>query len=326
MRVSLLLCPEALASSLLGPLDLLRSAGYLAPEGCAPLQVNILAQRRGALNCFHGVALAADASFEEVEHTDLIFVPSLAIEAGGPRRLGAECEWLQHHARRGARLASTCTGAFLLALTGQLDGRPATTHWAYAEQFRARFPEVLLQPDRALVDNGDTLTTAGGLAWQDLMIHLVAQWAGGETALKLQQFYLLQQHLQGQQPLAGFSPRPHGDPAMRAVEAWLALHFREAGAAEGAVAHSGMNLRRFQRRFLAATGLTLVHYLQRLRVEAAKLALREGRLPVEAVCYAVGYADPASFRRLFRRLTGLSPKAYQLHFCSGAGRVAESGG
>ncbi len=314
MHISLLLLPDIVASSVLGPLDLLRSAALLQPENSPPLHAELVAPSTIPYRCLHGITLGADRTLAEIQRTDVILIPSLTPEALTSSMVNELCDWICMHAAQGTRVASICTGAFLLAATGLLEGRRATTHWAFEQRFKTLYPRIKLESNTALLQQGNILMAGGGLIWQDLVLHLIEEWGGQSTALQLLQLFLLQEHREGQKPLSGFVPRGHQDLAIKDIERWLEQNFRESEAASRAIVISGLHRRTFQRRFQAATGLPVVQYLQHLRIEAAKLALRNSRLTVEEIGLSVGYLDTSSFRRLFRRRVGMSPKDYQMHF------------
>ncbi|QNQ99709.1 AraC family transcriptional regulator [Pseudomonas oryzihabitans] len=244
----------------------------------------------------------------------LILPPSLAepitAEAAAPYR-----EWLRRQHQSGVRLASICAGAFLLAETGLLDGRIATTHWLHVERFNARFPAVSLDADQLLID-GENLVTAGGLmAWTDLGLRLVDRYLGAKRMLDTARILVIDPPGRQQRYYSAFSPRlSHGDGAILAVQEWL----QESGAQDIALdtlaRRAGLEPRTFLRRFRQATGMTATAYGQQLRVGRARELLQASRLPLERVAWEVGYSDPGAFRKVFTRVVGLSPGDYRRRF------------
>jgi transcriptional regulator GlxA family with amidase domain len=206
----------------------------------------------------------------------------------------------------------------LLAETGLLDGKDATVHWMYAQTFRRNFPNVRLRLDRALVVAGEHqefLMSGASTSWHDLILYLIAQNAGPTAAQAVAKFFAFQWHADGLLPYVVFEPViDHGDAAIHKAQDWLAGHFSVAGPVEQAARISGLPERSFKRRFRSATGHAPIDYVQRLRVEEAKRRLERTQAPVDEISWQVGYEDPAFFRRLFKRITGVTAGAYRRKF------------
>jgi transcriptional regulator GlxA family with amidase domain len=212
-------------------------------------------------------------------------------------------------------LCSACSGALLIAETGLLSGREATLHPAYAATFRANFPDVRLRLEETLIATGEReeLVSAGASAsWHDLVMYLVARHVGPTAAQAVAKFLLLQWHSDGQGPYVPFDPpRGHGDAIVSDAQEWLRTHSAVASPVTEMVERSGLPERTFKRRFTKATGYSPIAYVQHMRVEDAKRRLERTSEPVDDISYAVGYEDPASFRRLFKRVTGVTPGVYR---------------
>jgi transcriptional regulator GlxA family with amidase domain len=219
---------------------------------------------------------------------------------------------------RGAQMYGTCGGALVLAEAGLLEGQTATTHWVYEPVFRKFFPGVKLHMERVLVQNGPghNLVCGGGASsWQDLALLLVAKHGGTEEAIRMSKLFLYQWHRDGQLPYASMVRNvDHGDAVILRCQEWVAQHYDRQDIIAELVRQSGLPKRSFDRRFRAATGYSPLAYVQTLRVEEAKQLLETGGDPVDSVAGDVGYEDVASFRRLFRRLTGMSPSDYRRKF------------
>jgi transcriptional regulator GlxA family with amidase domain len=249
--------------------------------------------------------------------TDIAIVPSLLVERGAwsPGRYDDLVAWLRRVHAEGAMLCSACSGVLLIAETGLLDGRDATMHPAYADTFRSTFPNVRLRLGETLVATGEReeLVSAGASAsWHDLVLYLVARHVGPTAAQGLAKFLLLQWHTDGQAPYVPFDPpREHGDAVVAAAQQWLETGYAVATPVTELVERSGLPERTFKRRFARATGYAPIAYVQHVRVEQAKLRLERTSEPVDEISYAVGYEDPASFRRLFKRIAGVTPGAYR---------------
>lgn len=223
--------------------------------------------------------------------------------------------WLRERHAAGCILASVCAGTFLLGETGLLDGRPATTHWVLEDQFRDRFPAVILDVDRLLIDGGQILTAGGLMAWTDLCLRLVERLRGAEVMTQTARFLLVDPPGREQRYYSLFSPRiGHGDEAILAVQKWLEETDAQETGLDALTARSGLEKRTFLRRFRKATGMTTSEYCQRLRVSKACEFLQFGALSIEQVAWHVGYGDTGAFRTIFTRFVGLSPSEYRQRF------------
>ena len=326
VEVLIVAVPETAGSALYGMLDVLLAAGNvwqtLAREEVTPalFRVRIVAPRRRSFTCGNGIPVRPDCAVADDPAADIVILPELwlgpdeDVEGRYPELL----DWIRHRYRCGATLYSACSGALMLAATGLLDGCEATSHWGYQDLFRARYPQVNFRPEPNLVfaDPEGRIVTAGGTtSWHDLAIHIIARHASPGEAMRIAKVYLLKWHAEGQLPYATLvRPQPHADAVVRACEDWLRDHYREVDDLGQVVARTGIPERTLKRRFKAATGTTLIDYLQNLRVEAAKRLLESGRLPVDEISAEVGYEDASFFRRLFKRRTGLTPGRYRRMF------------
>jgi transcriptional regulator GlxA family with amidase domain len=207
---------------------------------------------------------------------------------------------------------------FLLAETGLFEGREATLHWGYANAFRGMFPGVPVFPERALVvagARGELVSSGASMSWHDLVLYLIARHVGPTAAQAVAKFFALQWHRDGLGPYMVFEgQRAHGDAAILDAQKWLDKNFSVASPVEEVVRRSGLAERTFKRRFTEATSLPPLPYVQQLRVGEAKRRLERTSEPVDQVGWSVGYEDSAFFRRLFKRITGVSPAAYRRKF------------
>lgn len=284
-----------------------------------PFTVDIVAGKRGAVALANGRSVEA-RSISDIRKTDIVIVPSLVVADGGwdAGRYTALVAWTKRMHEQGALLCSACSGVFLLAETAAFDRQPTTIHWSYAETFARSFPAVPLEPERVLMVAGEreTLISSGAsTSWHDLVLYLIVRYVGATAAQTIARFLALQWHHDGLAPYIVFSGREdHGDAAVSAAQKWLGTHFSVASPVEEMVRRSGMAERTFKRRFTQATGFAPIDYVQRLRVEDAKRRLERTEAPVDEISWKVGYEDPAFFRRLFKRVTGLAPGAYRRRF------------
>jgi transcriptional regulator GlxA family with amidase domain len=285
-----------------------------------PFAVEIVSAARGSVALVSGVPVEAQRAVSEVEATDIVIVPSVVL-AGDGWKLGRYpeiVEWTSRMYARGALLCSACSGIFLLAETGLFDGQDATVHWGYAEQFTKVFPSVPLLPERVLVVAGEReqlITSGASMTWHDLVLYLIARHVGATSAQTIARYFALQWHHDGLAPYIVFRGRTdHGDAAVADAQSWLSTHFSVASPVEEMVRRSGLAERTFKRRFTAATGFAPIDYIQRLRIEDAKRRLERTEAPADEISWKVGYEDAAFFRRLFKRVTGMTPGAYRKRF------------
>ncbi|BCS30948.1 AraC family transcriptional regulator [Luteitalea sp. TBR-22] len=318
--------PETAGSALYGMVDVLSATGSVwhtltrTPTDAPPFRVRIVSPSRDPFRCGYGIPVEPHAAIDEIVRADLVIVPELWL---GPDehlkgRYPALRDWMRARHADGAHLYSACSGAVLLAETGLLDGRDATSHWGYQELFRREYPQVRFHPEPNLcfADATGRIVTAGGTtSWHDLALHIIARHASPGEALRIAQVYLLKWHDEGQLPYEPLvRAGSHGDALVRTCERWLAQHGCEPGAVAGVVAHARVPERTLKRRFKAATGMAIIDYVQNVRIEAAKRRLETTDEPADEVGYAVGYEDPSFFRRLFKRKTGVTPARYRRVF------------
>lgn len=325
MRVSLLAIPDAMSSTLIGLYDVFNAFGMLgtiddAVPASPPFRVEIVAPDRSPAMTASGLPLFAHRTIDEVDRTDIVILPSMMVKGGAwvCGRYPEAVRWLSAMHAGGASLCSACSGVLLLAETGLLDGREATIHWAYAPTFRRNFPKVRLRLQEVLVATGrrDEIVMSGASAsWHDLVLYLIARHVGPTAAQAIRKFLLLQWHVDGQAPYIAFTPPDdHGDAAVLELQGWTKENFTVGSPVEEMVRRSALPERTFKRRFRKATGYSPIAYVQHLRIEEAKRRLERTEHPVDEISWAVGYEDPAFFRRLFKRVTRLAPGEYRRKF------------
>ncbi|MDH1443038.1 GlxA family transcriptional regulator [Pseudomonas sp. GD03721] len=262
-------------------------------------------------------------TFDSLSQTDgapqvVILPPCLDDTAEQPL---AACyrDWLREQHAAGVLLASVCAGAFALAEAGLLDGRTVTTHWALAAQMAARFPQVQVQPERMVIDDGDFITAGGLMAWTDLGLALVTRLLGPTIAAETARFLVVDLNRESQRHFSSFAPiLDHGDVAVLGVQRWLQAEGGAEASLTDMATRAGLGERTFLRRFRAATGLKPTEYCQQLRVSKARELLEFSRQSIEQVAWQVGYADSGAFRKVFTRLVGLSPGDYRRRFGTAA--------
>ncbi len=324
LHVSLVALPEAVVSTISGIFDVMNAfammPGMQAPRRPAPFDVEIVGLQTGPLELASRVPIPVQRSIDTLDRTDIVIVPSILLDAAGwqPGRHPELVEWIQAMHRKGALLCSACSGIFLLAETGLFDGVDATVHFGYARAFADSFPAVPIHPERVLVVSGqreELISSGASMTWHDLVLYLIGRHAGATSAQTVARMFALQWHQDGLAPYIVFEGRSdHGDLPVQAAQDWIATHFPVANPLEGMIRHAGLGERTFKRRFTAATGLSPIAYVQRLRIEEAKRRLERTEESVDDISWKVGYEEAAFFRRLFKRFTGLTPAAYRRRF------------
>ncbi|MEM8836715.1 MAG: helix-turn-helix domain-containing protein [Pseudomonadota bacterium] len=255
----------------------------------------------------------------------MILPPSLTSRCGPDEADASLTDLLLAQHQRGGLICSICAGAFHLGRTGLLNRRHATTHWALADQFRSANPDVLLDPDKLIVDDGDIITAGGVMAWLDLGLRLVDRYLGSAIMTQTARFFLVDPAEREQRYYSGFIPRlTHGDGAILKTQRWLQSNFAEKVSIPDLSSTAGLGERTFIRRFQAATGLRPTEYLQSLRVAKAKELMELTNETVNQIAWKTGYEDPSAFRRVFQKNVGLSPREYRQRFSIGPRGVRET--
>src|SRR2546423_4171037 len=271
-----------------------------------------------AVHCDGSIQIRPAAAIASIRKTKLIFIPTTGlsiddvVECNGP-----VVPWLLRWHKRGAAIASVCSGVGLVAATGLLDGKRATTHWGLAERFRQKYPKVRWMPELMVTEDRGFYCGGGVHAALDLSLYLVEKFCGHEIAMQSAKALLIETPRAWQ---AGFAIIPlkteHNDDSILSAQEWLHENFQKSFRLEAPARRAGMSLRNFVRRFKHATGDTPLTYVQKLRIAAAKRLLESDHRSMPEISDAVGYQDVAFFRSLFQRHTGVSPSAYRRRFGS----------
>lgn len=248
-----------------------------------------------------------------ITQTSLIIIPSLnhnyekAVNAN--RSL---IDWIEQQYKNGAEIASICTGAFLLASSGLLNGKTCSTHWAFADTFRTMFPAVNLQADRLITDENGIYTNGGAWSFLNLVLYLVEKYFDRQTAIFCSKVFQIEMDRQSQSAFIIFKGQKlHGDETIKEAQAYIENNLQEKISMEALSSKLALGRRNFDRRFIKATGNTPVEYTQRVKMEAAKKTLETSRKSINEIMYEVGYSDVKAFREVFRKITGMSPLDYR---------------
>ena len=253
------------------------------------------------------------ANISSISKTSLIVIPSLTRNyekaVRGNKLL---IEWIEQQYKHGAEIASMCTGTFMLASAGLLDGKNCSTHWSAADTFRTMFPKVNLQADKLITDEHGIYTNGGAYSFLNLVIYLVEKYFDRQTAIYCSKIYQVELDRQSQSAFVIFTGQKlHGDDMVQKAQAYIESKVEEKISVENMSSKFAVGRRNFDRRFIKATGNTPVEYSQRVKIEAAKKSFETSRKTINEVMYDVGYSDPKAFREVFRKITGMSPLEYR---------------
>ena len=266
------------------------------------------------VNFYNGLfAVKPHTHISNISKTNLIIIPSLnhnyqkAVKGNQ-----AMIDWIREQYKSGAEIATICTGAFLLASAGLLDGKICSTHWSAADTFRSMFPNVDLQADKLITDENGIYTNGGAYSFLNLLIYLVEKYYDRQTAIFCSKVFQIEIDRQSQSTFAIFTgQKTHGDEVVKNAQVYIEGHLDEKISMEHLSSKFAVGRRNFDRRFIKATGNTPLEYAQRVKIESAKKAFENTRKNINEVMYDVGYSDVKAFREVFRKITGMSPLEYR---------------
>jgi transcriptional regulator GlxA family with amidase domain len=309
-----------------GLTDLFTYAGEFAAKrysGSALPPVRITHWRTD--DCTAEVRCAYDSAPGSPHALSLLVIPG---NVQAPQTTGDDnplVHWLRQRHAEGVVIAAVCGGVFILARTGLLAGRQATTHWSFSDLFARQFPDVLTETDHMVIDYGDVVTAGGVLAWADLGLRLTERFLGTAVMLETARYMLVDPPGREQRFYSEFDPRTkHGDRAILKAQHWLFTQRERPVSVVDIAQHAGLEPRTFLRRFVAATGMKPSEYQQRLRVTRAREMLEFSLASIDEISWSLGYGDVEGFRRVFRRIMGLTPSDYRRRFCQPPAQRASS--
>jgi transcriptional regulator GlxA family with amidase domain len=315
-RVVIVALPDVQPLDVAGPAEVLSTAATVAGGDTPAYAVEVVAPRGAPVGTGAGYALAPAGALEDVRAP----LDTLLVAGGSGARHAdpAAVERVRALAGHARRVASVCTGAYVLAAAGLLDGRRATTHWNWCDDLQRRHPAIAVERDPIFVVDGPVRTSAGVTAGMDLALALVEEDLGARVALEVARWLVLFVKRPGGQ--AQFSAQLAGQTADRAplrdLQAWIADHLDADLSIPALAARACMSERNFARAFKAETGMTPAVYVEALRVERARLALEAGGAPIDAVARRCGFGTVETLRRAFARRLGVSPAAYRNRFAA----------
>lgn len=321
--------PETSGSALYGLVDLLSLTSHMSslPGGreayCRTIRPRIACLSASAFQCTNSTPVTPELEVGSDEQFSIIIVPELWLTdlSSFFGKYPDLARWIRKQYESGSCIYSSCSGSLVLAESGILNGKHATSHWMHQELFKREYPLVEFDSSSIIVfsdADGRVVTAGGSTSWQDLALHIISRFCSINAARWVAKFSLINGHEEGQLPYAYLIPaRQHQDAEINACEQWLASNYQEPAVVSKAVMASTLSERTLKRRFKQATGFSIMDYVHRLRIEAAKSHLEKTSATFEHIAGFVGYEETPFFRRLFKRYVGLTPKAYRQMFRSG---------
>lgn len=321
IEVTILLLEETFSSTAIGPLEVFRHAGTLwnlltgRPQD-PRFRVTTASVDGRTVRCDGPVHIRPEAAITAIRRSDLIFIPTTGLNLEDVVERNAPLvPWLRRWHKRGVPIASVCSGVGLVAASGLLDGKRATTHWGLADRFREKYPQVKWMPELMVTEDRGMYCGGGVHAALDLSLYLVEKFCGHDIAVQSAKALLIDTPRAWQ---AGFAIVPlkteHSDERISKAQEWMHQNFHKSFPLETPAQAAGMSQRNFVRRFKKATGDSPLVYLQKIRIAAAKRLLENDNRSMQEISDAVGYQDVAFFRGLFQRHTSVSPSAYRQKF------------
>jgi len=316
-HISILAVPQALASSIAIPLEMISAADTIhhlrVRQTISGFSLQIVAETTAPMAMTGGLVLTPNATLSQVAKSELIFVPALW---GNPRaavrRHSETVAWLAGQYAAGATICSVGSGSYFLAEAGLLDGRPATTHWRYFDDFQSRYPAIKLQRKRFITHQDRLYCTGSVNAVRDVMLHFVEQLFSSSTADEVARHFTHELKRSYESLLLAVDQQDsHHDELIIKVQEWLKKHYHQDVNMGEVAERFGLNTRSFNRRFRHAANKTPVEYLQEIRIDHARQLLKHSNLSISEIAFAVGYQDVSYFTGLFRRLHEVTPNAYR---------------
>lgn len=255
----------------------------------------------------------AEKLLKDVHKTDLIFIPAISGDIPAALKLNKDyMPWIVNQYKNGAEVASLCIGAFVLAATGLLNGKKCSSHWNAANEFRTMFPEVELVDGSILTEEQGIYSSGGANSYWSLLLYLVEKYTDRDTAILASKFFAVDIDRDSQASFMMFKgQKEHDDREILKVQEFIEENYQEKITVDELAARVSIGRRSFERRFKKATNNTVVEYMQRVKIEAAKRSFESSRKNINEVMFDVGYTDTKAFRTIFKKITGLTPVEYR---------------
>ena len=257
--------------------------------------------------------VSPDVLINDVAKTDLIIIPAIFGDwQTSLERNASFLPWITEQYHKGAEVISFCIAAFFLARTGLLNGKQCATHWRFANEFRNMFPEARLVDDKIMTEDSRIFTSGGAYSWLNLVVYIIEKYAGRDVAILISKAFMIDIDKHSQSPFIIFSgQKDHEDHLIKDAQDFIEKNYAEKITVDELASKFAIGRRNFERRFKKATSNTVMEYIQRVKIEAAKMRLEKGQENVNEVMYSIGYSDIKAFRTTFKKITGLSPVNYK---------------
>ncbi|MEJ7643476.1 MAG: helix-turn-helix domain-containing protein [Chryseolinea sp.] len=300
-------------SSIAGSFEILTTANaHWQGNGYKPMLEICVAGFISELKLDAGFFSIHPVDITKIKRTDLLIIPSVSYDDNLIKENAALISWIKDQYKSGAEIATMCSGAFLLAATGLLDGKSCSTHWNVADKFKRLFPNIDLQADKLITAHKGIYTNGGAYSFLNLILFLVEKYFDRSTAIYCSKIFQIDMDRTSQSPFFVFqTQKNHGDEMICQAQTYIEENLSRKISFEKLATKLATSRRNFDRRFIKATGNTPVEYLQRVKVEVAKNTLEKGRKNIFEVMDEVGYSDDKAFREVFKKITGMSPLAYK---------------
>ncbi|SHG73270.1 Transcriptional regulator GlxA family, contains an amidase domain and an AraC-type DNA-binding HTH domain [Chryseolinea serpens] len=329
IKVSLLIHENVYSSSVAGVIDLFTGANWYFEQAGKPpaFKLELVSEKVKNIQLDVPAQFICYVTMEEVTQTDLIIVPGFRGENRSIlKKNKAITSWIKKMHQSGTEVASLCVGSFFLAEAGLLDDKIATSHWAAADEMQQLYPFVKVKSDMVITDQGGIYTSGGAFSSIKLVLYLIEKFCGRAAALWISKRFSVDIDQISQAHFAVFTGQhQHKDNEILKSQLYIEQHYSADIGIGEVSAQCNTGKRNFVRRFKAATNNTPIEYLQRVRVEAAKKALEDKDWPLDEVMGAAGYKDMKTFRMIFKRITGLSPRDYRKKYSRVVNSIEESG-
>jgi len=314
-HVSILIPETAVIEAIADPRYLFTAVNeFLQASGKLPLfKVELVAMTKEVRLNNSLFSVHADKLLHEVENTDLIFVPAISGNVDYAMDVNRDLlPWITKHHAKGAEVASLCLGAFLLAATGLLNGRKCSTHWLFANQFKEMFPDVELVDGSIITDAQGLYSSGGANSYWNLLLYLVEKYTDRDTAILAAKYFAIDIDRESQLAFMMFQgQKGHEDAKIKKAQEFIDGNYQDKITVDQLADMLALGRRSFERRFKSATKNTVIEYIQRVKIEAAKRSFESSRKNITEVMFDVGYTDTKSFRDVFKKITGLTPIEYR---------------
>jgi transcriptional regulator GlxA family with amidase domain len=322
MKIGILALEDCTSMAMIGPMEILNKAGRYyndlneITDTNSFFDVKMISLNSKMVNTSNNYPIYCHNTINDIEQLDMIIIPGLDGNIERQLKLNYSfVNWIENEYGKGTEIACICTGVFILAETGILNGRSATTHWAAEEYFKMKYPQINLLPKEIIIDEGNIYTSAGATSFHNLILYIIEKFCGKEIANYTSKMLLIDINKEPQSSYAIFSTQKlHSDKEILSSQKYIENNYQNRISLDEISNEVAISKRNFIRRFKNATGNTPIEYIQRVRVEAVKKALETSSNSIEEIVHSVGYDDMTTFRKLFRRITGISPNEYRKKF------------